>query len=247
MTSSFTPCSAEAGVDMENTNPRWAWIRGGGRLRPYRSLLCKPEPGSRNIKAFSAFVLPEQHLYMWENGCRDQTSIDLVSHSFSVLSCFGVTRCSYMEWLMLALKALGCISLCVHVCGYVHLCVLPNAARSQSACGVSTRLHGDESFSWSAKTKIPPTHTSPRSIQMVWCVTVHRRCCAPEHCSANSCACKDTRMRVVVGGGGGWRWDWWGQIATNNNIHWVPGLYWNSRNALPSLHPVMITSRMKIF
>lgn len=178
---------------------------------------------------------------MLENGCHDQTSTDLVSHSFSLLSCFGVTTCFYVEWLMLALKGLGCISLCVHVCGYVRLsaCTRTNAVHDQWARRGSTRLHEDESVSWSAKTKTPPhTHTSSQSMQMFWFVIVHRVYCVSQRFSANSCACEDARMRVTVWRGG-WRWDWWVQLAENNNSHCVPVLYWKSREMV-FVCPVMM-------
>lgn len=67
---------------------------------------------------------------------------------------------------MLALKGLGWISLCVHVCVYVHfVCAHANAVHNLSAGRGSTRLHEDESVSWSAKTEIPPSlHTQFISI-----------------------------------------------------------------------------------
>lgn len=45
---------------------------------------------------------------------------------------------------------------CVRVCAFE--CVHANGVDNQSACRGLTRLHEDESVSWSAKTKIPP-HT----------------------------------------------------------------------------------------
>lgn len=58
---------------------------------------------------------------------------------------------------MLAPKGPGCISLCVHVCGNVHLCVCVcvYVHANLSACHGLTCLHEDESVPWSAKTTIP--------------------------------------------------------------------------------------------
>lgn len=59
-----------------------------------------------------------------------------------------------------ALKGLGCISLCVRIYALVCMCVCVcvslhvNAVRDQSGCWGSTRLHEDESVSWSAHTSI---------------------------------------------------------------------------------------------
>lgn len=53
------------------------------------------------------------------------------------------------------------VYLTVYACvRYVRLCVCAhaNAVRDQSACRGLTRLHEDESVSWSAKTEIPHTH-----------------------------------------------------------------------------------------
>lgn len=111
-----------------------------------------------NSKAFSASVLPKKPLYVLENGCHNQTSTDLVSHSFSVISML------WSDWMLLCgvtnarSKEPGvyltvCAGMCVCVCG-----VPANAVRSQSDGRGSTRLHEDESVSWSARAKIPP-HT----------------------------------------------------------------------------------------
>ncbi len=165
------------------SRPAWTWKTqildepGSGGVS---SCIDRCYVNLTNIKAFSAFVLPKQRLYMMENGCHDRSSTDLVSHSFSLLSCFGVTRCFYVEWLMLTLKGLGWISLCVHVCVYVHfVCVRTRmlyATYQQAGAWLAymkmSQFHG-------LQRPRSPTHTSSRAMQMVWFVNVHKSYCVP--------------------------------------------------------------------
>lgn len=106
---------------MKSANPRWAGIR---RRLCIDHCYVKLSLALQHY-TFLCICPPEQRLYAFENGCHDQTSTDLVSHSFSLLSCFGVTRCFYVEWLMLALKGLRRTSLCspcVRVCAFACAC-----------------------------------------------------------------------------------------------------------------------------
>lgn len=91
---------------------------------------------------------------VFANGCRGQTSADLVSHSASPLACFGVTGCFYVEWLMLAPKGPWCISLSVHVCWpcafpicVCEICVnahmqTDRRAAARCACVEMSQFHG---------------------------------------------------------------------------------------------------------
>lgn len=99
---------------------------------------------------------------------------------------------------------IGCA--CVHLC----VCACVHAVRDQSAL---TCLHEDESLSWSAKTKTPPTtHTHIILIHANGLICK----CVPYSINSH----KNTWIRVTVSEGGS-RWERSGQIGTNSNFHCV--------------------------
>lgn len=159
---------------MENTNPRWAWIRG--LLLLYRSLLGKLEPGSPTLKlsrllfARAAIVragkwLPWPDLY---SPCLPLVLSALLLWSDYMLLC-GVTNARSKEP-GVYLTVCACVQLCAVVCAHKRmLCATNHHSGDWLANMKMSQFHGLQ------RPEIPPTHTSYRSMQMVWFVIVYKK------------------------------------------------------------------------
>lgn len=124
----------------------------------------------------------------------------------SLLSCFWGTGCFYVEWLTLAPKGLGCIALCVDLCGYA-------ANRHARAPRLYMRM------SWVHRPHRPARHPHIHLISIHANSLIHK--CAWVTRYYDDVMPIDTHVRSPrrrINEAWSWKRDGWAQIAANSNI-----------------------------